>query len=123
MSFGSRKARQEVKFDFDSRSIDTYYTLKDLAAAKVTKPQVIRKLWINTHSKFGLTPMLTTDTYHVNLPTYLLGEVQEMINNDEDVADINKGLAAFKVVEKTGKRGNKYYGVEWCDPDPEDLPF
>ena len=121
MSFGSRKARQEVKFTFNSENINTYYSLKDLQEVK--KPQIIRKLWINTKSRFGDTPMLTTDTYHVNLPTFMLDEVKKMMDDEQDVKDINAGLAAFRVIRKTGKKGNQYLAVEWCDPDPDELPF
>lgn len=119
MSFGSKHARKVVKFEFDGSGIKEYVNMSHMPVDG--KVYMVRALWISEKGKFGPRPMLTSDTFHLNLPAFMLSEVKAMIDDPEDVADINAGRAAFKVVTRTGKQGNQYKAIEWCDP--EDLPF
>ncbi len=71
-------------------------------------------MYINTKSRYGDAPVVVTDECVVNLPSFLLDTVKEMIADDELTTAINSGMFGFKIYEYEGNNG---YGlsVNWLD--------
>jgi len=75
----------------------------------------VRALYVN-ESKFGLSPLATTDKCFVNLPNHLAEDVQEIISDEDLVEQINLGKIGFKIYEYTSKKYNRVaYGIEWIE--------
>ena len=93
-----------------------YHKLEELYAKYGARQTYrVRALYVN-ESKFGLSPLATTDKFFVNLPNHLVGDVQEIISDDELVEQINLGKIGFKIYEYVSRKYNKVcYGIEWIE--------
>lgn len=58
-------------------------------------------------AKYGIRPVLITDTLKVNLPDHLLSDVEKIINTPEYVEAINNGKCGFKTSQYTDKNGKE----------------
>lgn len=113
-------------FIFKGEKDFKYYSLKDLYKANgPDQGYTFLSLFINSKSRFGKQPIAVTAKYYINLPEYLVEDVQNMINDPEAVDQINSGRAAFKIRTYTNRNGGTSYGVEWMDVEATDikLPF
>lgn len=113
-------------FIFKGEKDFKYYSLKDLYKANgPDQVYTFLSLFINSKSRFGKQPLAVTPTYYVNLPEYLVEDVQDMINDPDAVDQINAGKAGFKIRTYTNRKGGTSYGVEWMDIEAKDikLPF
>lgn len=88
----------------------------------------VKALYINTKSKFGDAPVAVTITEEkdnqqvdlVNLPSFMLSTVKDMIQDDELTEAIDNGEFGFTIYEYEGKNGYGF-SAEWVDVEP--LPF
>ena len=78
----------------------------------------LQGLYINRKSEYGDAPVAITTEFFVNLPEYMLDEVQEILKSSEDIEDIKAGKVGFKVEpyeKKIGKQTKTCYGIRWID--------
>lgn len=76
---------------------------------------VVRALYIND-TKFGKSPLAVSDRCFINLPNHLVGDIEQIINDDELVEQINLGKIGFKIYEYVSRKYNKVcYGIEWVE--------
>ena len=88
----------------------------------------VKALYINTKSKFGDAPVAVTITENkdkqqvdlVNLPSFMLSTVKDMIQDDDLTEAIDNGEFGFTIYEYEGKNGYGF-SAEWVDVEP--LPF
>lgn len=88
----------------------------------------VKALYINTKSKFGDAPVAVTITGEgkeqqvdlVNLPSFMLQTVKDMIQDDDLTEAIDNGEFGFTIYEYEGKNGYGF-SAEWVDVEP--LPF
>lgn len=88
----------------------------------------VKALYINTKSKFGDAPVAVTITEEkdqqqvdlVNLPSYMLTLVKDMISDDKLTEAIDNGEFGFTIYEYEGKNGYGF-SADWVDVEP--LPF
>ena len=88
----------------------------------------VKALYINTKSKYGDAPVAVTITENkdkqqidlVNLPSFMLSTVKDMIQDDELTEAIDNGEFGFTIYEYEGKNGYGF-SAEWVDVTP--LPF
>lgn len=104
-----------------------YYSLKDLVKANgADMIYPVLALYINNKGRYGAQPLAVTDKFFVNLPSHLVNDVSEMINDRETVDQINSCKAGFRIRSYTNRNGGESYSVEWMNIDsPADvkLPF
>lgn len=126
MSIGKKYNHNNDVFIFKGERDFKYYSLKDLYNANgPDQIYTFLSLFINNKSKFGKQALAVTPKYYVNLPEYLVDDIQDMINDAEAVDQINAGKAGFKIRTYTNRKGGTSYGVEWMDVEAKDikLPF
>ena len=126
MSFATRhnKATSNV-FTYQQTADAPFYKCKDLFAQGYTedkkKPAVVRGCYISRAGKFGPAATLICEGFNVNLPAHLTDEIDDMMKNADDIADINGGKVGVYAYEYVNSRGSKSYSVRWTDL--EQLPF
>ena len=75
----------------------------------------VRALYIND-TKFGKSPVAVGDRCFINLPKHLVGDIEQIINDEELVEQINLGKIGFKIYEFVSRKYNKVcYGIEWVE--------
>ena len=117
MSFASRHAKGSI-FECNTEGFK-YYKLSELFKENGSDQEYqIQGLYINRKSEYGDSPVAITLDSFVNLPAYMLDEVQEMLRNSEDVDDIKAGKVGFIIEEyekEIGKKTKTCYGIRWID--------
>lgn len=105
----------ESKFDVTTEGKE-FTTLKDLFAVNGKTPITVRGFFINTKSKFGANPIAILDDCLVNLPKHLTEQVEDIINDDEMVADVNGGHCGISIYEYENKKyGGTDFSVNFVD--------
>ena len=117
MSFASRFNRVS-KFDVKTDGYE-YMSLKDLQEKFPPETVfILSGLYINKKSMFGDAPLVTirNPECFVNLPSHLLGNIIDMIADDEVVEAIKAGRCGFTIYEYEDKKFKRLcYGVKWVD--------
>lgn len=116
MSFAARHQKGSI-FDCNTEGFE-YKKLSELYDAEPDMEHQLQGLYINRKSQYGDAPVAITTEFFVNLPEYMLDEVQEILRSADDIADIKAGKVGFKVetYEKAiGKQTKTCYGIRWID--------
>lgn len=95
-----------------------YYSLRQIAESTHNwkdKEFPLMALYINTKSRYGVAPVAVCDGFYVNLPSHLLDDVRNIMNDPEVVAEINAGKCGFKIRAYQNSQGGESYTVEWID--------
>lgn len=117
--------RKQYRYEYPENPV--YIKLKDLPVGTNTEPEKIypvKALYISSKGRFGDQPCLAmgSDTI-VNLPSWMLDDVRQMMNDPEATQQINDGLLGFRIRIRAGKNGKKdYTALEWVDME-KTLPF
>ena len=109
------------QFDYKAPEGTPYKKLKDLYDRK--HPDnfwVILGAFVHD-GQYGENAVLVTKDCYVNLPAHMVKKVKDLIDDEETVADINRGAAGFKIYEYENSQGKKSFSVTFCDVEP--LPF
>lgn len=132
MSFANRhtKASSNV-FTYQQAEDATYCKVKELYDHGYTEEKgrhiTVRGCFINSGGRFGDSPALICEGFNVNLPSHMLKEIDEIMHNDQDIADINAGKVGAYAYEYTNSRGGKSYSIRWTDLPGDinnaDLPY
>lgn len=112
MSFAKRFNRKKFSIDttgFDYASLCDCYN--NYGADTV---YTIRALYINTKGKYDDAPVVATDSFFVNIPSFLCEDCREMLADDSIIEDINNGKCGFKIYPYTSHE-KECFGVEWVD--------
>lgn len=110
---------------------DVYRMSEDEKATTGKKPvYTITGIYINSKSKFGPRPFVSTPDFLVDLPSHMLDTAKAMLADQELIDDVNAGKVGFSV---RAYFSNKYhkdcYSVDFEDINTdkvetaEDLPF
>lgn len=116
MSFAARHRKGSI-FDCNTEGFE-YKKLSELYAEEPDFEHQLQGLYINRKSQYGDAPVAITTEFFVNLPEYMLEEVQDILRSADDVADIRAGKVGFKVEtyeKEIGKKTKTCYGIRWID--------
>lgn len=101
----------EIPEDFEYFSLETLY--KDNGE---NKQYPIKAFFINKKSLYGDSPVAVTDTCLVNLPNHMVETIEEILKDEEAIAEINEGKGAFQIYSYTLKdRSGIYYSIKFID--------
>lgn len=96
MAFASRFNKSR-KFDVDTTNFE-YMSLVDLYNNNGEEEVYpLTAIYINTKSKYGNAPVFATDDCFVNAPSHMLETVNEILADENAVAEINNGKVGFKI--------------------------
>lgn len=110
MSKFAEKFNKKPLFDIDT----TGFEYKKISELEVGTIYTLRGIYINKKSKYGDAPVFITDTCFVNIPNHMLDTCLDILNDDENIAEINVGNIGFHTYKYTNKKFNKVcYGVEF----------
>lgn len=108
--------KTQVTFDVDLTAV-TWTKAKDMPQDKEEK---VVACGINTKSKFGASAWVVLEgNKGVNLPSYMVDNIKEVLNDSESVEQIKKGQVGIKFSPVTTKGGNTTVSCKWT----EYLPF
>ena len=116
MSFAARHQKGSI-FDCNTEGFE-YKKLSELYEAEPDFEHQLQGLYINRKSQYGDAPVAITTEFFVNLPEYMLEEVQEILRSADDIADIKAGKVGFKIEtyeKQIGKQTKTCYGIRWID--------
>ena len=110
------KYNKGSRFTYELPKDAPFKSLKDFSEDAVI---TLRGLYTSSKGKFGEEPNAIIDKAIVNLPKHLLGDVKDMMNDEEFIAAVNEGKVGFKVrtYEDTNYGKGTCYSVEWVDLD------
>lgn len=99
---------------------DVFQMSEDEKAISGKKPvYTITGIFINSKSKFGPRPFVSTPDFLMDLPSYQLETVKQMLADEELIKDVNAGKVGFSV---RAYFSNKYkkdcYSVDFEDIIP-----
>lgn len=94
-----------------------FHNLKSLYnGEKGSNKYVVLGLYINKKSKYGDAPVAISEDFSINLPSFMVDTVNEMIADPEMVDAINAGEVGLEVYEYTPKnQTNTCYSCRWVD--------
>lgn len=81
-----------------------FTSLDEVIAENGNKVIPVRSLF-TYKGKFGVRPVLISDTLKINLPDHLLNDVNEIINDNDLVKAINDGKCGFEPSQYEDKNG------------------
>lgn len=117
MGFAARHSKGSV-FQCNTEGFK-YFKLSELYAADGADTVYhLQGLYINRKSEYGDAPVAICDEFFVNLPSYMLEEVTEILHAENDIEDIKSGKVGFTIEEyekEIGKKTKVCYGIRWCD--------
>lgn len=107
-------------FTFKAPANFQYHSLRELAktdadTGKTGRTYLLRGLFINRTGQYGPQPVAVTSQEYVNLPSHLLDDVADIMNDPEIVKDINDCKTGFQIREYTNRNGGKSYSVSWVE--------
>lgn len=117
MSFAARHSKGSV-FQCNTEGFN-YFKLSELYAADgANTVYPIQGLYINRKSEYGDAPVAICAECFVNLPSYMMDEVTEILHSEADIEDIKAGKVGFTIEsyeKEIGKKTKTCYGIRWCD--------
>ena len=116
MSFAARHQKGSI-FDCNTEGFE-YKKPSELYSECPDQVHQLQGIYINRKSQYGDAPVAITTEFFVNLPEYMLEEVQEILRSADDIADIKAGKVGFKVEtyeKQVGKQIKTCYGIRWID--------
>lgn len=123
------KYNKGTKFDANLTGLqfikmeDVFQMSEDEKAVSGKKPVYkITGIFINSKSKFGPRPFVSTPDFLMDLPSYQLETVKQMLADDELIKDVNSGKVGFSVRSYYSNKYNKdCYSVEFEDINPDEF--
>ena len=116
MSFASRHNKGGVNFEIDTKGF-TFKSLEELYKENGKDAfYIVDGMYINRKSEYGAHPVAILGALEIlaDLPGHLTEEVEEILANDEDIADIKAGNARFTIEAYKHKKYKKTcYGIKW----------
>ena len=107
--YNTQKVFEVNTEDFDYKSLEELYLDEETV-------YIVRGLYINNKGNFGPKPVLATEDYYVNIPSHLVDNIREMIEDRTTVKAINDGCVGFTIYKYYQKRYNKdCYSIKWVD--------
>lgn len=99
-----------------------YVSLKDVYTSEGDKPYPIKGLFINTKGKYGKEAIAIGDKVLINLPSYTVEDVEEILKDDVVIDAIKQGRVGIKSVPYTNNFSKQadgtiktFYKVVWID--------
>lgn len=120
MSFANRHSKGS-RFTWkvpDEKANDkaNFHKLKDYPEGTEIR---IMSMYINSKGKYQPHPVfISSDNEFIDIPSGNTDEVKQIMENDEDVADINAGKVGIKIESYTSKQYGDQVGFKWVDLDP-----
>jgi len=110
------KFNKQGKFDFDPTGMN-YVKLSDLYAqyGKDNKYQ-IEAIWLHTSKEYGVSPVIALADVLVNIPSHMVQQCTDILNDDEAVQEIKDGKGFFTIYEYES-HGKKCYSINFADAD------
>lgn len=94
--------RNEVTFDVDLKEC-TWVKAKEMDGRTVR----VDAIGINSKSKYGQQAWLVNGSVGINLPSYMVDEVKEILQDKESTDAIKNGDILAKFTKYTTKNGNE----------------
>jgi len=77
----------------------------------------VNAIYISKGGNYGKQPVVATDHELVNLPSHLVGTVEEIFNDDDSIALVNAGMVGFFVYRYENNKGIQH-SIQWFDLPP-----
>lgn len=124
MSFASKHNKGAVDWGIDTKNFE-YFKLEDLYNMDqgIDDPIELKGLFITSgeKSEYGKSIVAILDDKLVNLPQHMLDDVQDILQSDDDVADIKAGKVGFYIhtyqSDKKKGKDKTCYSITWTDLD------
>ena len=116
--FNFSSLNKTAVFTFHPDDTAPYLKLKDLLQANdgdLSVTYVVRALYINNKSKYGLQCVAALDEALINLPAHKVEDVQSIIASPDAVAQINAGRCGFRIRPYTDSNNVERLTIDWCD--------
>ena len=116
------KYNKGKRFEYEMTGKPVFKKLSDLYDEK-GKGFVfpVRSIYLNTKSKYGVSPVIVSDEFSVSLPAHLLNTVQDLLSQDVFYDMVNGGKVGFTVYEfESPTYHTKGYSINWVE---DSLPF
>lgn len=118
MSFADRHAKGS-KFTWkvpEDAEKQEFHKLKDYPEGTEIR---IMSMYINSKGKFQPHPVFISDQNEfIDIPAGNADEVNQIMESDEDIADINSGKVGIKIEAYESKTYGHQVGFKWVDLDP-----
>ena len=116
MSRFTNKFNKGKKFNIDTTGFK-YVSLEKLYCANgEEKVYPLTAVYINRKSSYGDAPVFATDNCFVNVPSYMLDTVNDILADEEAIEDINNAKVGFTIYTYHSVRYNcDCYGVNFAD--------
>lgn len=96
MSFANKfNKNTSSKFTFDTTDFD-YIGIDEL---EIDKVYPLNAFYINSKGRYMPHPCVAIDNVFVSMPAHLTKTFEDILNDEEAIADINAGHVGFKVYE------------------------
>lgn len=123
MSFAKRHKKGSIDWGIDTKDFE-YFSLADLFEMNgADEVYTLFGVFINKNKtekqlkEFGPSPVGILADRLVNLPSHMADEVADMMNNEEDIADLKKGVN-FKI-RSYESHGKTCYSPDWIDEEED----
>lgn len=115
MSFATKHNKGSIDWDIDTKEF-SFVTREKAFKANPENVHILCGMYINTKGNFGDHPVAICENAFIDFPDYMLEECQEILKDDEDIADIKARKVGFKIQQFTDKKFKKTcYGIQWVD--------
>lgn len=118
MSFANRHNKGGVDWKIGDLKTESFQFWKREECYKEAPEKVykLRGIYINKKGKFGDHPVAILDDRFMDFPDYMTDEVKDILQSEEDVADIIAERVGFTLEQYTDKNfGRECIGVRWVD--------
>ena len=118
MSFASKHKKGAVDWGINTENFE-YFKLQDLfemngedATYELKGVFIYKNKPEKQLKEYGASPVGILEDKLVNLPNHMLGEVEDMLSDPEDIEAIKNGEAVFKI-RSYESHGKTCFGIDW----------
>lgn len=119
-NFAKKHKKVGIDWGIDTKDFE-YFKLEDLLDMNGPDHEyTLRGLFINKNKpekqlkEYGASPVGILGNKLINLPNHLLSEVEEILQDEEDIAEIKAGEVKFKI-RSYESHGKTCYSPDWCE--------
>ena len=109
------KFNKANQFDFVAPEDFEYFNLSQLYDPKSHNVYKLLGVHFNTKSKFGKSPVATTDQCFFNLPMHMNDTIDDLLMDSEVVDMINNGEVYIQIYEYTSAKWGVNYSVKFIE--------
>ena len=109
----NEKYSHEKKFKFDGKD-NEWMNVADYVAAGHPQQFTVRAVF-SYDSKFGKRPCVATDGFNITMPNHVLGDVDSIMNHDDEIEAINAGKCGCKITTYQDKNNVTRYSCKFFD--------